>query len=393
MEDLGNRNDQHTGDQSPERLAGDSVLVLEPGADGRHTAIGPADAVEGPMKAVNLKPEGQLRPPLGIVAGSLFGLASAVLYTLANIALRHCVAMDPFLVSAVKAAPTVLILGPFLGWMIARGETVATSRRMVPRFMGAALVGQFLGNACFQISLGMIGLAIAVPITLGMMIVGAAVLGRVVLHEPVRIRTALAMLVLIASVVVLSLPSASDPNGTVMSVSEANARSSQVLMGSLCAALSGAAYALFGVVMRQALTGGLSAPLTMFISGAVGTLSLWSATFLRLGYESISQVANGDWAIMFGAGLLNFTAFVALAASLKSLPVVAVNLINASQVAMAAVAGIILFNEPVTGTLILGIALTMIGLCILADRRRRPREPSKPVEQPSLAENRSVLAE
>ncbi len=318
---------------------------------------------------------------MGMAAGAIFGLASAVLYTMANIGLRHCVGIDPFLVSAVKAGPTVLILGPFLAWMFARGETVATSRRMIPRFMAAALVGQFVGNAAFQVSLGMIGLAVAVPITLGMMIVGAAVLGRVMLHEPVKLRTGIAMLVLIVSVVVLSLPGGSDAREVTALAIQPGSGSSKVWIGSLYAAASGAAYAVFGVVMRQTLTGGLSAPLTMFISGAVGTISLWSVTILRLGFESLALVETGDWATMFAAGMLNFTAFVALAAALKSLPVVAVNLINASQVAMAAIAGIILFAEPVTASLLIGIALTLIGLGILAGRRRRPK---KLLDQPLL---------
>lgn len=320
---------------------------------------------------------GDLRPPIGMVGGALFGLVSAVLYTAANIALRRCVGIDPFLVSAVKAGPTVIVLGPFLAWMLFRGETLATSGRMVPGFMGAALVGQFVGNAAFQFSLGMIGLAAAVPITLGTMIVGAAFLGRWMLREPVRLRTALAMLVLIASVVVLSLPSdqltgAPDPSVVPSDQTEVLTSASQVWMGSLFAASSGLAYALFGTVMRQALTGGLSAPLTMFISGSVGTLSLWTITFLRIGLEPLSAVATNEWGMMAAAGMFNFTAFVALAVALKALPVVAVNLINASQVAMAAVAGIVLFSEPITASLLIGIALTFVGLAILAGHRKRP---------------------
>ncbi|MBD54315.1 MAG: hypothetical protein CMM05_04430, partial [Rhodopirellula sp.] len=51
----------------------------------------------------------ELRPPVGNAMGVVLGLSAAVLYTLANIALRQCVAVDPFLVSAVKAAPTVIV--------------------------------------------------------------------------------------------------------------------------------------------------------------------------------------------------------------------------------------------------------------------------------------------
>ncbi len=304
-----------------------------------------------------------LKPPMGIVAASVFGMAAAVLYTVANIALRQCVDVDPFLVSAVKAAPTVIVLGPFLVWMLARGETIATSTKMVPRFIVASLLGQFVGNAAFQIALGVIGLAASVPITLGVLIIGGAVLGRVILHEPVRLRTILAMVTLIAAVIILSLPGAT--------VKPAQSTSTlPIWVGALCAAASGAAYALFGVVMRQTLTGGLSAPATMFISGIVGTIALWSATLLRIGVGPLEMITVDQWGVMAAAGAFNFSAFVALSVALKSLPVVAVNLINATQVAMAAVAGVLLFAEPVTGPLIAGILLTFVGLLILARRRK-----------------------
>jgi drug/metabolite transporter (DMT)-like permease len=73
---------------------------------------------------------------------------------------------------------------------------------------------------------------------------------------------------------------------------------------------------------------------------------------------------------MVVAGLLNFCAFVSLSIALKSLPVVAVNLLNASQVAMAALAGIIFFSEPVTSSLITGVGLTLLGLLVMVQRKR-----------------------
>jgi DME family drug/metabolite transporter len=301
-----------------------------------------------------------LRPPLGIVAASICGGLAAIFYTLANIALRQCVGVDPFLVSAVKAAPTVLLLGPFLAWLLFRGETIATSARVVPRFIVISFVAHLLGNAGFQIALGVIGLAASVPITLGVLIIGGAILGRVMLHEPVRRRVIVAIITLIAAVVVLSLPGASVA---------AESATIPVWAGALCAAASGAAYALFGVVMRQALTGGLSTSATMFISGMVGSITLWSVTLMRLGIEPIESIAASEWGVMAAAGIFNFTAFTALSVALKSLPVVAVNLINASQVAMAAAAGVILFSEPLTASLIIGIALTIVGLMILANWR------------------------
>lgn len=382
MDEVAKPNDDSSfGREFPPRSAS-PVSLLEPDLGESKLESRPSRLSRAVGAEAGTVRDRELRPPMGKVAGSLFGLASAVLYTLANIALRQCAGLDPFLVSAVKAGPTVLVLGPFLGWMLARGEVVATGSRMVPRFIAAALVGQFVGAVAFQISLGMIGLAVAVPITLGMMIIGAAVLGRMILKEPVRLGTAMAMLVLIASVVVLSLPGAAshagedDPSATAAPLPDSV---STVWMGSMYAAASGCAYAVFGTVMRQALTGGLSAPLTMFISGLVGTLLLWSITLLRLGLQPLTLVDGGDWAIMSAAGALNLVAFIALSAALKSLPVVAVNLLNASQVAMAAIAGIILFSEPVTTSLVLGVTLTMIGLGILAGARKQSLR-HRPVE-------------
>ena len=321
-----------------------------------------------------LKTDRSLRPPMGMLAGALFGLCSAVLYTITNIALRHCVEFDAFLVSAVKAIPTVVVLGPYLLWMVKQGEVIASSYRMVPRFVMAALVGQFVGNAFFQIALGHIGLAVSVPITLGTMIIGAAILGKWLLNERVNLRTLVAMLILLASIIVLSMPGNHESmNGDTDEAGIPNAMSTpaEIGLGSLCAALSGFAYAIFGTTMRQALTGGLSAPLTMFVSGSVGAISLWFVSLYRIGFEAIAAVPAEDWGVMGTAGILNFLAFIALSVALKSLPVIAVNLLNASQVAMAAVAGILLFSEPVTNSLVIGVALTLIGLVAMVQRRSR----------------------
>ena len=296
---------------------------------------------------------------MGIVAGSIYGLAAAFLYTGANIALRKCVGVDPFLVSAVKAVPTLVALAPFLIWMRLSGQTIATSYAIVPRFIAVSLLGQFVGNAAFQIALEIIGLAASVPITLGTLLIGGALLAKIMLREPIRTRSIISMITLIAAVVVLSLPGATETPAE-------STNTSPLWVGALCAAASGFAYALFGVVVRQAMLGGLSAPATMFISGLVGTVSLWTFCLLRMGIDSIFAVQDQYWSMMIAAGVFNFVAFVALSTSLKALPVIAVNLINASQVAMAAVAGVLLFHEPITVPLTTGIALTFAGLAVLA---------------------------
>jgi drug/metabolite transporter (DMT)-like permease len=330
-------------------------------SDGPHREANPDSS---PTAARLVRQPAELKPPLGIIAASICGMFAAVGYTAANIALRYSISLDPFLVSAMKAAPTVIFLGPFLIWMMLTQRRIATNLQMIPRFAVAALLAQLFGNGAFQVALGVIGLAASVPIVLGTLIIGGAVLGRVMLGEPVRLRTIAAMITLIIAVIVLSLPgAAAKPIASTSAL--------PIWAGALAAASSGAAYAVFGVVMRQTLISGMSPPAAMFISGVIGVISLWSIALVRIGADGFSQVSTDQWTVMAIAGLCNFTAFVALTVALKALPVVAVNLINASQVALAAVAGVVLFTEPVTWPLLIGIGLTFAGLMMLASRRNR----------------------
>jgi drug/metabolite transporter, DME family len=298
--------------------------------------------------------------PLGIFAGTACGVAAAVLYTASNIALRKCTDLDPFLVSAVKAYPTVIVLGPFLIWMSLNRKNILTNPSAVWRFAVVALIAQFIGNGAFQVALGIIGLAKSVPITLGVMLIGGGLLGRFLLGEPLKVKTLLAIATLLAAVVVLSMAKEDGP-ATV---------NGPLWFGAACAAASGAAYALFGTVMRQTMNNGVSAPLAMFTSGFIGSIALSAYTMTRMTLDDLAGISEQEWVMMSTAGAFNLIAFVALSLALKSLPVVAVNLINASQVAMAAVAGVLLFAEPVTSSLIIGLALTILGLVILGYRAR-----------------------
>ncbi|MEO1527958.1 MAG: DMT family transporter [Planctomycetota bacterium] len=296
--------------------------------------------------------------------GPVCGFAAAVLYTLTNIALRDCIQVDPYLVSAVKATPTVLLLGPFLIMVAVKGGRVLESRQKLPQFLVASFMAQVIGNAGFQKSLGHIGLAAAVPITLGTLIVGGAILGILLLKEHVGQRKTIAMVTLIAAVIVLSLPPGT-PETTSTTASKP-LTTVDVLLGSFWAAVSGLSYSFFGVSLRQMLQTGVRPSTTMFVSGTVGFITLWTYSLALLPREELAATTSRAWVSMTTAGILNFAAFIAITVSLRLLPVVAVNLINASQVAMAAIAGVLLFEEAFTRPLMLGILLTLSGLVLLA---------------------------
>ena len=95
-------------------------------------------------------------------------------------------------------------MAPVLAVMVWRRQPLVPSFKLAGLIVIGGLFGQLGGNICFQWSLHIIGVALSVPLCLGGMIVGAAILGRVVLYEPVTPRVLLALGLLLA-------PSSSSP--------------------------------------------------------------------------------------------------------------------------------------------------------------------------------------
>ena len=69
-----------------------------------------------------------------------------------------------------------------------------------------------------------------------------------------------------------------------------------------------------------------------------------------------------QYALMFAAGICNLIAFFALVRGLRLTTVLHVNMINAGQVAMAAVVGVLFFGETCNRWLVLGVGLMIAGI-------------------------------
>jgi uncharacterized membrane protein len=116
---------------------------------------------------------------------------------------------------------------------------------------------------------------------------------------------------------------------------------------------------------------------TTFTVAFVGLISLSTVTFVRLGWPGLAAVERGDWLVMLLAGICNVVAFVALARALQLTTLVYVNALNASQVAMASVVGIVLFGEPASAGLATGVGLTVLGLLIMPRQKSKVRPSSE----------------
>jgi drug/metabolite transporter (DMT)-like permease len=303
--------------------------------------------------------------------GTASGLASAVIYTAANSFLRAASDCDPVWVSAVKAVPTVLLMAPWLLILLRGGHRILPDWRILAMTAAAGLGGQLVGNVSFQWSLGQIGLALTASLNLGGMIVAAAILGRIFLHEPVTPRAAVSMALLLAAIAVLSLGA----GDALKSVTSTRATWPQIAAGVGAGCLSGLAYAILNVVIRYGVVRGMPLPTTLFVVALMGMISLGSLSWLRIGSAGMAATAADDLTMMLLAGICNALAFLALTKSLQLTSVVYVNALNATQAMLAALAGVLIFQESPSPWLLTGVGLTIGGLLLLTRTRQTVAVP------------------
>ncbi|HEX6987412.1 MAG TPA: DMT family transporter, partial [Planctomycetaceae bacterium] len=305
-----------------------------------------------------------------VLLGVMFGVVSAVCYTGTNIALRGVTrGGDPdwaIWVTCLKSLPSALSAWLILGGRAVRGLPALPTARTAGLLLGLGLIVQGGGNLFFQWSLAMCGLALAVPTVFATLILTGAALGRFWLGEAVTARSAVAMGLLIAAIGLLSLGA----EGAAAALPPGPPDVSPVwwvLQGVLLSALAGVFYGALGVVIRQTTRDSVPLPATLALVSTTGVVGLGIPAVIRLGPEILTASAS-EWTLMLVAGTLNAIAFFAIGGSLRRIPVVQVNLLNASQAALCALGGVLVYGEPLTAALVGGTALTVAGLVLMSRR-------------------------
>lgn len=322
-----------------------------------------------------------MRHELGIVATAC-GLIAALGYTITNVCLRSLTGVDPVWVSCVKAMPTVVAMLPVILVRLARGQAVLPKLETLAFVVVAGLVGQLGGNVLFQWSLGVVGIALTVPITLGAMILSGVFLGRWILGDEVSRRLAISSLVLTVAIVVLSM-GAQAANSSIASSTQSVSRTPTnmllVVGGVLAAFVSGTAYSVLSVALRYSTNRGVALPVLLFTIAAVGVLSLGSVSLAQYSWAELWSQTAPQLSTMIASGVFNVIAFLALTKALHLASVAFVNALNASQSALAAIAGVVIFREPLTIALAAGVLLTAAGLMMMKDRRPPKQQVSNDV--------------
>ena len=307
-----------------------------------------------------------MSPSLGnrnALGGVAFCLLSALGYTASNICMRQLTAMhcDTFWAVFNRELVTPVFIGTWLLWQAVRGRRWLPAGRELGLLLLVGLLIQVAGNVCVQWSLGVVGLAVTIPAMFGAMIASGAVIGRAWLGERVSGRSITAVAMLLGSLALLGVGA----EAVGRSIAEAKAVTPNPLLMVLAVAaagLAGTVYALLCAVIRRSVTGNTSPAAVAFLVTLMGVVGLGPICVYRLGAAALLETPVEQFSLMIAAGVFNLGAFLALIHGLQRTTVVHANAVNASQVAMAAVAGMALFAEPLTVWLLLGVCLTIFGI-------------------------------
>ena len=302
--------------------------------------------------------------------GLLLGLGSAVGYSAANLALRGLSGEHEDLawaiwVSGMKAVPTVTLALLLLSRRKLRGETLYATIKPIPALIAAGLLMHFGGNLGFQLALGHVGLAITVPLVFAFIISAGAILGRVFVGDTVSRRTVVSIGVMMVSIILLSYAATASDDSSEQASGYAGG---VAWMGLMFATISGLAYGINGVILRRVTRQVLPVESVLLVYSATGLICLSAIGGVMLGTERLLSISQEQWLMMLCAGTFNALAFFAITNALKLINITQVNVINATQNAMCAVGAVMIFAEPMSVAMVVGIVLSIVGL-VLLDRK------------------------
>jgi drug/metabolite transporter, DME family len=298
------------------------------------------------------------------LSGTFCCLLSASAYTAVDICMRRLTTLecDPFWAVFNKELVAVAIVGPWLLFQAARGRPALPGGRAVALLLLVGLLVQTVGNVGMQWSLGIVGLAVTIPVVFAVMITSGAILGRLWLGEQVSVRSIVAIIVLLAALVLLALGAEAVGRSIAGDQPTASSAPLMIALGVAVAAAAGVVFTLLSVSIRHTVTR-TDLPLAVaLLVPLVGVVLLGPICVSRAGVSSLLATPPEQVLLMAAAGVFNLIGFVALIHGLKRTAVVRANVLTASQVAMAAAAGVVMFHEPPNPWLLLGIALTVLGI-------------------------------
>jgi drug/metabolite transporter, DME family len=306
--------------------------------------------------------------------GSICCALAAVFYTGSSICMKQIASLncDPGWAVCLKELVTVVIVGPVLIYRGLRGLPVFPPVKILLILILAGLTDQLIGNLGWQWAIGIVGLVVTVPAAFGVMIASSAIFGLILLGERVTPRSTLAIGLLLVSLIFLGMGAQSaGQNAThsaAVAISAVDAETPDTLLliqAVIVAGVAGAAYSLLSIAIRHTMNAATQMSTLMFIVTGMGVITLGPICIHRQGIERLLATPYEQLAWILAAGIFNLLGFMSITKGLHLTTVVRANVLNASQVAMAAVAGMLIFNESPNLWLLSGVVLTVMGICLV----------------------------
>jgi drug/metabolite transporter (DMT)-like permease len=257
-----------------------------------------------------------------------------------------------------------LLIGPWLALCAWRGQRVLPRGRVLLLLVLVGLATQLIGNIGSFWALGIIGLTVGIPVVVGVTITSATLLGRIFLGERVAPRSVLALTILLVSIVLLNL-GAGDANHAIAAHAPILAGPIWVVSAILVTCAAGLVFGLLSLSIRVAVTNRITPEAAVTVIAILGPLSLAPVAICRSGFQHCLTMSGHDFGLTLVNGLFNTAAFLCLSKGLQRTTIAHANVVNASQIAMATVAGVLLFAEPLGGALIAGVLLTILGVVLM----------------------------
>lgn len=322
------------------------------------------------MNAAGLADSNTPSPPANPgLPGPVYCLLAALLYATVNTGLRSLVGqLYPPWIICIKESVTVATLAPWVLYRTVRGPRIWPSWRALWPLLLVALTVQLLGNLSVLWAFQVIGLSVTVPIYAAVNLAGSALLGWLVLREPVTRRTMAAIGLLILAIILLQ-------RGATSGEPQAE-RLGQAALAVTGACLAGVTYAALAVMIRRSVRGAIHPAVVMFVTTGMGVVSLGPLSLWHLGLPALLETPPHLLATMLLTGALNCVAFLAAVKGYQLTPVARANVLSSTQVAMVAMVGLLFFHEPPRLEILAGVLLTMAATAFTGPRFRRHRRPN-----------------
>ena len=300
------------------------------------------------------------------VLGTACCVGSAICYTAANVCLRQLAGWDvhPAWVIAVKELVTVIAVGPFLIWLVLQKKLTFWNPKVLAVLVATGIGVQLAGNMSVQWAFGTVGLTVSTPTAMGVMLVASAVIGIVWLGERVTRQSAIAITLLIVAITLLAVGTGIGRQSGSVALTDMPPIGT-ALLGVGAAALGGTMFATLAAAIRYAGSRNTPVSVIVLVITGMGVIACGMISLNRIGLEGMAATPPDRLAWMLASGVFNLLGFLLITKGLQLTTLVHANVINASQVALAAVAGIVFFQEPNNAGIVAGIVLTIVGIFYL----------------------------